>query len=51
MKFSEFIKTFNDNLVSVSDNNQYYDKSQLSEIADREVEKITYDEMVFTFYL
>lgn len=33
MKFSEFIKTFNGNLVSVSDNNQYYDKSQASEIA------------------
>lgn len=31
MKFSEFIKTFNVNLVSVSDNNQYYDKSQASE--------------------
>ncbi len=25
MKFSKFIKTFNGNLVSVSDNNQHYD--------------------------
>lgn len=44
MKFSEFLKTFKGNLASVSDNNQYYDKSQASEIADREVEKITNDE-------
>ena len=44
MKFSEFLKTFNGNLASVSDNNQYYYKSQASEIADREVEKITNDE-------
>ena len=44
MKFSEFLKTFKGNLVSVSDNNQHYDHSQASEIADREVEKITNDE-------
>lgn len=44
MRFSEFFKVFNGNLVSVRDDNQSYSSKQEKEIADREVEKITNDE-------
>lgn len=44
MKFSEFLKTFKGNIVSVKDDNQIYTFDQELEIADREVEKITNDE-------
>ena len=44
MKFSEFLKTFKGNLVSVRDDRMSYCCSQESEIADREVEEINSDE-------
>ncbi len=44
MKFSEFLKTFKGNLVSVKDDRESYYSSQESQIADREVEQITSDE-------
>lgn len=44
MLFSEFLKTFKGNLVSVRDDRMSYDCSQESEIADREVEEINSDE-------
>lgn len=48
MIFSEFLKTFKGNIVSVRDDRMSYCCSQESEIADREVEEINSDEkMVF----
>jgi hypothetical protein len=44
MKFSEFLKTFKGNLVSVRDYRMSYCYNQESEIADREVEEINSDE-------
>lgn len=43
MKFSEFLKTFKGNLVSVRDYRMSYCCYQESEIADREVEEINMD--------
>lgn len=44
MKFSEFLKTFKGNLVSVRDYRMSYCCYKESEIADREVEEINSDE-------
>ena len=44
MKFSEFLKTFRGNIVSVRDDHQSYSYDEVEEIADREVEQITNDE-------
>lgn len=44
MIFSEFLKTFKGNIVSVRDDRMSYCCSQESEIADREVEEINSDE-------
>lgn len=43
MRFSEFLKTFKGNLVSVRDDHQSYSYNEVKEIADREVEQITND--------
>lgn len=44
MRFSEFLKTFKGNIVSVRDDHQSYSYNEAEEIADREVERITNDE-------
>ena len=44
MRFSEFLKIFKGNIVSVRDDHQSYSYKEEEEIADREVEKITNDE-------
>lgn len=44
MRFSEFLKIFKGNLISVRDDHQSYSYEQEKEIADREVEQITNDE-------
>lgn len=44
MIFSEFLKTFKGNIVSVRDDHQSYSYNEVEEIADREVERITNDE-------
>lgn len=44
MKFSDFLKTFKGNIVSVSDERANYTYKDESVIADREVEQITNDE-------
>lgn len=44
MTFSDFLKTFKGNLVSVSDERANYTYKDESVIADREVEQITNDE-------
>lgn len=44
MKFSEFLKIYKGDIVSVRDNSQSYGYKEEEEIADREVEKITHDE-------
>ena len=44
MRFSEFLKTFKGNIVSVRDDHKSYSYNEVEEIADREVERITNDE-------
>lgn len=44
MRFSEFLKIFKGNIVSVRDVHQSYSYNELEEIADREVEEVTNDE-------
>lgn len=44
MRFSEFLKTFKGNIVSVRDDNQSYSYNEVEEIEYREVEKVTNDE-------
>ena len=44
MRFSEFLKIFKGNIVSVRDEHQSYSYNEVEEIADREVEQITNDE-------
>lgn len=44
MEFSEFLRIFKGNIVSVRDDHQSYSYEQEKEIADREVEQITNDE-------
>lgn len=44
MTFSDFLKIYKGNIVSVRDDHQSYSYKEEEEIADREVEKITNDE-------
>ena len=44
MTFSDFLKIYKGNIVSVRDDHQSYSYEQEKEIADREVEQITNDE-------
>ena len=44
MRFSEFLKIYKGNIVSVRDDTQSYSYEEEEEIADREVERITNDE-------